>query len=104
MRKVIEIKRIAPVLCGFYVGLFLFFLSFINVAQTLQELSRNPMRIALRFSDIFFILIIPIGVGILGWVLGIIFSLIYNLFAKRKGLLLEITDHGTIEEDIKSTQ
>ena len=104
MRKVIEIKRIAPVLCGFYMGLFMFFLSFINVAQTLKELFRTPMRIALGFSDILFVLIIPIGVGILGWVLGIIFSLIYNLLAKRKGLLLEITDHGIIEEEIKSTQ
>jgi len=101
MRKVIEIKRIAPVLCGFYVGLFLFFVSFINVAQALQELSRNPMRIAMGFSDIFLVLVIPIGVGILGWVLGIIFSLIYNLLAKRKGLVLEIFDHGIIEEQVK---
>ena len=101
MRKVIEIKRIAPVLCGFYLGLFMFFLSFINVARTFQELFRTPMRIAFGFSDIFFILMLPIGVGILGWVLGIIFSLIYNLLAKRKGLLLEITDHGTIEEETK---
>lgn len=104
MRKVVEIKRIAPILCGFYVGLFLFFLSFINVAQALQELFRNPMRIALGFSDIFFILIIPIGVGILGWVLGITFSLIYNILARKKGLILEISDHGTIEEQGKSSQ
>ena len=98
MRKVIEIKRIAPFLCGFYLGLFMFFLSFINIAQTLQEMFRNPMRIALGFSDIFFVLILPFGVAILAWVLGVLFSLFYNLLARRKGLLLEVIDHGAIDE------
>jgi uncharacterized membrane protein len=97
VQRKIEIKRVDPISCGIYVGLLMFFFSFIDIAHSLWSAFGSPMRFSYGVVDILLLCFIPFVRIIFGIVLGIVFSLVYNLLARKRGLVLNISEHSPNE-------